>query len=118
MVEDLEAYYLIPGSIVYVVKNDPGTGMSQIQLAGIIRPLWTYTRFLSQRPIADIYGVIETPENSGFIPSTGLGVSQLPGVEPMPMPTPNATPTMQGSSEADTSSVNPGSPNLRTLRTE
>ena len=71
MVKDLEAYYLIPESIAYVVKNDRGTGMSQIQLAGITRPLRTYTRFLSQRPIADIYGVIETPENSGPVAGRG-----------------------------------------------
>jgi hypothetical protein len=35
MVEDIEAYYLIPGTIVRVVQNDPATGMSEIQLGGI-----------------------------------------------------------------------------------
>jgi hypothetical protein len=31
--------------------------------------LWTYTRFLSKQPIKDTYGIIETPDNSGLIPS-------------------------------------------------
>jgi hypothetical protein len=63
MVEDIEAYYLIPGTIVRVVQSDPATGMSEIQLGGITRVLWTYTKFLGARPMQDTYGVIETPKN-------------------------------------------------------
>jgi hypothetical protein len=41
--------------------------MSQIRLAGITRDLWTYTKYLSNRPISDPYGIVETPENAGII---------------------------------------------------
>jgi hypothetical protein len=41
--------------------------MSEILLAGITRPLWTYTKFLTARPIQDIYGVIETPDKAGMV---------------------------------------------------
>lgn len=37
--------------------------------------LWTYSRFLSERPIRDIYGTIETPENSGLIPQQGVAIT-------------------------------------------
>jgi len=69
MVEDGQAYYLIPGTIVQVVKEDPTNGMSQMHLGGLTTSLWTYTRFLSKHPIQDTYGMIETPENSGLMPS-------------------------------------------------
>lgn len=82
MVEGLEAYYLIPGSIAHVVRSDPATGMSEIRLVGIARPLWTYSRFLSKRPIQNIYGVIETPENSGLIANENLGLIPIPGEAP------------------------------------
>ena len=95
MVEDIEAYYLIPGTIVRVVQNDPATGMSEIQLGGITRSLWTYTKFLSTRPIPDTYEAIETPENSGLAPSANLGMIQLPPEESAPMPTPGPTPITQ-----------------------
>ena len=111
MIEDVQAHYLIPGTIVQAVRNDPATGMSEIQLGGFTRPLWTYTKFLSTRPIEDTYGVIETPENSGLIPSADAGVIQLPLKEPAPMPTPGPTPTTKGSSGPDTSSLNAQSPN-------
>ena len=107
MVEGLEAYYLMPGSIVYVRKNDPATGMSEIKLTGVTRPLWTCTRFLSTRPIEDIYGVIETPKSSGLIPSASLGAIQLPAAEPVPMPGPGLTPTISRGSASGTSGVNP-----------
>jgi hypothetical protein len=42
--------------------------MSQIQLNGVRRPIWTLTRFLSVRPITDLDGKIETP----FEPGTTL----------------------------------------------
>ena len=115
MVEDLQAYYLIPGTLVQVVRNDPETGMSEIQLGGITRPLWTYTSFLSTRPIDDTYGVIETPENSGLIPSADAGLSQLPPEEPAAMPTPGPSPITPESSVPDASSMNPELPGQTTL---
>jgi hypothetical protein len=69
ILEDERAYYLIPGTIVQVIKEDRANGMSQVQLGGFATFLWTYSRFLSRHPIRDIYGVIETPENSGIIPN-------------------------------------------------
>ena len=92
MIENLQAYYLIPGTLVQVVKDDAATGMSQIRLGGITRHIWTYTKFLSKRPIEDPYGVIENPENSGLIPTETTGVSQMSG-QPEAMPTSSASPT-------------------------
>jgi hypothetical protein len=66
-VEDNEAFYLIPGRIVHIMKEDPADGTSLVQMGGFPTLLWTYTRFLSKRPVRDVYGVIETPENSGLI---------------------------------------------------
>jgi len=34
-----------------------------------VKPLWTYTKFLTARPVRDSYGIIETPEDSGLITS-------------------------------------------------
>ena len=56
MVEDGTAYYLIPGTLVQIVQDDPANGMSEILLGGIIRSLWTYTKFLTARPIHDMFG--------------------------------------------------------------
>jgi hypothetical protein len=67
MVENLQAYYLIPGTLARVIRADHANGMSEFLLAGITTPLWTYTRFLSARPIQDTYGVIETPDNAGLV---------------------------------------------------
>src|SRR5215469_4001015 len=67
MIQAQQAYYLIPGTIAQILKEDPAVGMAQIRLGGLTTPLWTYTRFLSRHPIEDIYGTIETPENSGLI---------------------------------------------------
>ena len=69
MVQAQQAYYLIPGTIARILKEDPAVGMSEIRLGGLISPVWTYTKFLSQHPIQDIYGTIETPDNSGLISS-------------------------------------------------
>ena len=41
MVQDSGAYYLIPGKLVRVIKNDPANGMSEILFGGITKPLWT-----------------------------------------------------------------------------
>jgi hypothetical protein len=50
MVEDGRAYYLIPGTLVRVTRDDEAKGMSEILLGGILRPLWTYNRFLTRTP--------------------------------------------------------------------
>ena len=67
MVENLQAYYLIPGALARVIRDDHANGMSEILLAGILTSLWTYTKFLTARPIEDTYGVIETPDNAGLV---------------------------------------------------
>jgi hypothetical protein len=88
MVEDGTAYYLTPGTLVQIVKDDPGRGMSEILLAGITRPLWTYTEYLTARPIHDTYGIVETPETSGFIDFSDFAGAQIPdtGVNVVPKP--------------------------------
>jgi hypothetical protein len=78
MVENLQAYYLIPGTLVQVVQDDAAKGMSEIRLGGITIDLWTYTKFLSKRPIENPYGVIENPENSPLIPTATMEMIQLP----------------------------------------
>jgi hypothetical protein len=83
MVEQVKAYYLIPGAIVQVVEDDPSSGLSKIRMAGITVDLWTPTRFLSKHAIRDTYGVIETPETSGLIPTA------TPAIDAGPMPTPD-----------------------------
>ena len=62
MMEEGGAYYLIPGMLVRVTRDDQASGMAEILLGGITKPLWTYNRFLTARPIRDIYGVVETPD--------------------------------------------------------
>jgi hypothetical protein len=74
VVENIECYYLIPGTIVQVIKEDPVRSMSEMRLGSITRSLWTYSRFLSKRPIKDTYGVIETPGNSGLIPAADAAI--------------------------------------------
>jgi hypothetical protein len=69
MVENIRCYYLIPGTIVQVINEDSARGMSKMRLGSNIRSLWTYTTFLSKHPVQDTYGVLETPKNSGFIPT-------------------------------------------------
>jgi hypothetical protein len=67
LVESIRCYYLVPGTIVQVIKEDPANGMSEMRLASVTRSLWTYTRFLSKHPVSDTYGITETPENSGLL---------------------------------------------------
>jgi hypothetical protein len=101
MIEQVKAYYLTPGTIVQVTEEDPRTGTSKIRLAGITTDLWTLTRFLTKHPIKDTYGVIETPETSGLIPSASpvldAGPTPAPAFSPIPeaSPTPSASPTPQ-----------------------
>ncbi len=82
MVEQVKVFYLTPGTIVQVTEEDPHTGTSKIRLAGITVDLWTQSNFLTKRPIKDTYGVIETPETSGLIPSA----SPLLDAGPTPSP--------------------------------
>ena len=67
LVEAGDAYYLIPGTLVRITQDDHVNGMSEILLGGITKLLWTYTKFLSARPIRDIYGIIETPDTAGLV---------------------------------------------------
>jgi hypothetical protein len=67
LVEAGDAYYLIPGTLIRIMQDDQVNGMSEILLGGISKPLWTYTKFLSARPVRDIYGIVETPDTAGLI---------------------------------------------------
>jgi len=119
MVQQVKAYFLTTGALVQVIEEDPHSGFSKVRVAGITVELWTLTKFLSRHPIKDIYGVVETPETSGLIPTAGMGVnagptppgefnpspspgtSGLPGASPTPgmgpfegtSPTPSESPT-------------------------
>jgi hypothetical protein len=74
VVQNIQCYYLIPGTIVQVIKEDPARGLSEMHLGSITRSLWTYTIFLSKHPVRDTYGVIETPENAGLIPTAHTAI--------------------------------------------
>lgn len=95
MIEQVKAYYLIPGTIVQVTDEDSHGGMSKIRLAGITVDLWTLSKFLSRHPIKDTYGVIETPETSGLIPSASplidAGPTPAANFSPIPAESPSAT---------------------------
>ena len=113
MVEQVKAYFLTPGALVQVIEEDAHSGLSKVRVAGITVDLWTLTKFLSRRPVKDTYGVVETPETSGLIPTAKTGVdagptppnifsaSPSPGMSPIPemspipgtSPTPGETPT-------------------------
>lgn len=88
MVEEGRVYYLIPGTLVRVTRDDEATGMSEILLGGITKPLWTYNRFLTERPIRDIYGIVETPDTADLIDPGDAAVvrsalnERAPGVMP------------------------------------
>src|ERR1700730_13894424 len=92
MVEQVKVFYLTPGTIVQVTEEDPHTGTSKIRLAGITVDLWTLTSFLTKHPIKDTYGVIETPETSGLIPSAPAGLDAGPTPSPSFSVSPNASP--------------------------
>jgi hypothetical protein len=74
MVEEGGAYYLFAGMLVRVTREDQGNSMSEILLGGITKPLWTYNRFLTARPIRDIYGIVETPDTAGLIDPSAAAV--------------------------------------------
>jgi hypothetical protein len=66
-IKQQRAYYLLQGGIVKVVREDVASGMSLIRLPGIPKELWTLTKLLSEHPIENAFGVIETPETSGLV---------------------------------------------------
>lgn len=94
LVEQVKAYFLTTGALVQVIEEDPQSGLSKVRIAGITVELWTLTKFLSEQPIKDIYGVFETPETSGLIPTAGMGVSAgpTPPGEFNPSPSPGTNP--------------------------
>jgi hypothetical protein len=93
VVQNIQCYYLIPDTIVQVIKEDPARGITEMRLAGVTRYLWTYTRFLSKRPIQDTYGIIETPSNSGLGQTADAAlVPSLPSDSPTPQTRPNGSP--------------------------
>jgi hypothetical protein len=83
MVEEGGAYYLIPGMLVRVTRDDQANGMSEILLGGITKPLWTYHSFLTASPIRDIYGVVETPDTAGLIDPGNAAVVRSAVNEPV-----------------------------------
>jgi hypothetical protein len=99
MVEEVKAYFLIPGTIVQVIEDDPSGGLSEIRMAGITVDLWTLTRFLTEHAVKDTYGVIETPATSGLIPTAvsviDAGPTPAPDFSPIPdmSPIPGVSPT-------------------------
>jgi hypothetical protein len=105
MVEQVKAYYLISGTIVQVTEDEPSSGLSKIRMAGITVDLWTLTKFLGKHGVKDTYGVIETPETSGLIPTAASAIdagptpmpdfSPIPDMSPIPgvSPTPGTSPT-------------------------
>lgn len=74
VVQNIQCYYLIPGTIAQVFREDPARGMSQMNLGSIATPLWTYTRFLSRHPIHDTYGAFETPGLYGSVPTANAPI--------------------------------------------
>jgi UDP:flavonoid glycosyltransferase YjiC (YdhE family) len=61
-----------------LLREDPASGMSEIWLGGVTKPLWTYSRFPSKSPVKDADGITQTPENSGLMPGgDGIAPEQL-----------------------------------------
>jgi hypothetical protein len=93
VVQNIQCYYLIPGTIVQVIKEDPAHGMTEMRVAGRPRYLWTYTRFLSKRPVQDTYGVIQTAQNSGLNRATDTALApSLPSDDTTARTRPNGNP--------------------------
>ena len=92
VVQNIQCYYLVPGTVVQAIKEDPAKGMSQIRLGGITRPLWTYTRFRSKHPILDTYETIETPAECGLMPKADTAVTLLPSDSSTARTSQNGTP--------------------------
>jgi len=72
------AYYLVHGIIVKVLRMDNMTGMVEIQAPGLVPTLWISPNFLSKRPIVDAYSTIETPDGIGWtLSDSSLDVSMV-----------------------------------------
>ena len=84
-IQNMLCYYLIPGTIVQVIKEDSARNMSQMRLAGVAALLWTNSRFLSRHPVRDPYGVIETPDSVGLL-STAPNEHAAPSPSSSPSP--------------------------------
>ena len=112
MVEQVKVFYLTPGTIVQVTEEDSHTGTSKIRMAGITIDLWTLTSFLTKRPIKDTYGVVETPETSGLIPSAPPALDAGPSPTPSfdASPTPSASPASSASPMPNNSTETTTSP--------
>src|SRR5580693_1036546 len=110
MVEEVKAYFLIPGTIVQVIEEDPSSGLSKIRMSGITTDLWTLTRFLSKHAVKDTYGVIETPETSGLIPTAPSAIDAGPLPTPDFGAIPGMSPEPSASPEASASPESGGSP--------
>jgi len=116
MIEQVKAYFLTPGTIVQVTEEDPHAGLSKIRMAGITVDLWTLTSFLSKHAMKDTYGVIETPETSGLIPTAttaiDAGPTPTPSFSPVPAtsPIPGAGPIPGASPESSASPASEASP--------
>jgi hypothetical protein len=97
MIEQVKALFLIPGTIVLVTEEDASSGLSRIRMAGITVDVWTLSKFLSKRAVRDTYGVIETPETSGLIPTSTSAIdadpTPVPGFSPLPTHGAGPTPT-------------------------
>ena len=91
MVQDLRAYYLIRGVIVQVVQEDAASGMSEIQITGRPRTLWTLTKFLSRSPVRDTFGA--TLITSDMIPQGQTTPSATPKADAGALNQQDATPT-------------------------
>jgi hypothetical protein len=122
LVEEVKVYYLTPGTLVQVTDEDKKAGLSKIRMAGITSDLWTLSSFLTKHPIKDTYGVVETPETSGLIPTTETVIdagptpappsfSPIPGISSLPgaleSPTPGESPS-PGENPIPTESPLPG----------
>ena len=83
MIEQLRAYYLIRGTVVQVVMEDKSSGLSQVNMAGIMTNLWTLIKF-SMQPFKDIIGHIETPTTSGPAPTPAISATTA-GESPTPI---------------------------------
>jgi hypothetical protein len=87
------AYYLRPGKVVLVIETDPASGLCKIRMGGVVEDLWTATKNLSRRPLADMLGTIETPDTQGILAISSTTSS--PGSSAAPAlvsPSPTAKP--------------------------
>ena len=94
LIEQVKAFFITTGALAQVIEEDAHSGLSKIRLAGITVELWTLTDFLSKHPIQDIYGVVETPETSGLLPTAGTAIDAgpTPAGEFNPSPSPGMSP--------------------------